>query len=85
MEASRLELGGQRCGGHDAQESVGHLGVDLQRRDPRCNVEGVLVHHRLEAVVGGHCGQCGVVGQGDGAVHGRRGFGLGASRLCGFG
>ena len=32
---SARELGGQRCGGDDAQESVGHLGVDLQRRDPR--------------------------------------------------
>ena len=30
-----------------------------------------LVHHRLEAVVGGHRGQRGVVGRGDGAVHGR--------------
>ena len=28
---------------------------------------------RVEAVVGGHRGQRGVVGQGDGAVHGRRG------------
>ena len=27
----------------------------------------------LEAVVGGHRGQRGVVGRGDGAVHGRRG------------
>ena len=52
---------------------VGHLGVDLQRRDPRSDVEGVLVHHRLEAVVGGHRGQRGVVGRGDGAVHGCRG------------
>ena len=51
---STCELGGQRCGGHDAQESVGHLGVDLQRRDPCCDVEGVLVHHRLETVVGRH-------------------------------
>ena len=33
----------------------------------------MLVHHRLEAVVGGHRGQRGVVGRGDGAVHGRRG------------
>ena len=41
-------LGGQRCGGDDAQESVSHLGVDLQRRDPCCDVEGVLVHRRLE-------------------------------------
>ena len=32
-----------------------------------------MVHHRLEAVVGGHRGQRGVVGRGDGAVHGRRG------------
>ena len=55
------------------QESVGHLGVHLQRRDPRRYVQGVLVHHRLEAVVGGHRGQRGVVGRGDGAVHGRRG------------
>ena len=52
---------------------VGHFGVDLQRRDPRSDVEGVLVHHRLEAVVGGHRGQRGVVGRGDGAVHGCRG------------
>ena len=37
-----------------ARESVGHLGVHLQRRDPRRYVQGVLVHHRLEAVVGGH-------------------------------
>ena len=42
------------CNGDDAQKSVGHLGVDLQRRDP---CKGVLVHHRLEAVVGGHRGQ----------------------------
>ena len=70
---STCELGGQRCGGDDAQESVGHLGVDLQRRDPCCDVEGVLVHHRLEAVVGGHRGQRGVVGRGDGAVHGCHG------------
>ena len=69
---SARELGGQRCGGH-AQDGVGHLGVDLQRRDPRSDVEGVLVHHGLEAVVGGHRGQRGVVGRGDGAVHGRRG------------
>ena len=33
----------------------------------------MLVHHRLEAVVGCHRGQRGVVGRGDGAVHGRRG------------
>ena len=45
------------------QESVGHLGVHLQRRDPRRYVQGVLVHHRLEAVVGGHRGQRGVVGR----------------------
>ena len=32
-----------------------------------------VLHHRLEAVVGGHRGQRGVVGQGDGTVHGRRG------------
>ena len=32
---STCELGGQRCGGDDAQESVGHLGVDLQRCGPR--------------------------------------------------
>ena len=49
------------------------LGVHLQRRDPRRYVQGALVHHRLEAVVGGHRGQRGVVGRGDGAVHGRRG------------
>ena len=33
----------------------------------------MLVHHRLEAAVGGHRGQRGVVGQGDGTVHGHRG------------
>ena len=33
----------------------------------------MLVHYRLEAVVGGHRGQRGVVGRGDGTVHGRRG------------
>ena len=33
----------------------------------------MLVHHRLEAVVGRHRGQRGVVGRGDGSVHGRRG------------
>ena len=66
-------LGGQRRGGDGPQESVGHLGVHLQRRDPRRYVQGVLVHHRLETVVGGHRGQRGVVGRGDGAVHGRRG------------
>ena len=33
----------------------------------------MLVHHRLEAVVGRRRGQRGVVGRGDGAVHGRRG------------
>ena len=33
----------------------------------------MLVHHRLETVVGGRRGQRGVVGRGDGAVHGRRG------------
>ena len=32
---SARELGGQRRGGDGPQESVGHLGVDLQRRDPR--------------------------------------------------
>ena len=31
----------------------------------------MLVHHRLEAVVGRRRGQRGVVGRGDGAVHGR--------------
>ena len=72
MEVSARELGGQRRGGDGPQESVGHLGVHLQRRDPRRYVQGVLVHHRLEAVVGGHRGQRGV-GRGDGAVHGRRG------------
>ena len=67
------ELGGQRRSGDGPQESVGHLGVHLQRRDPRRYVQRVLAHHRLEAVVGGHRGQRGVVGRGDGAVHGRRG------------
>ena len=33
----------------------------------------MLVHHRLEAVVGCHRGQRGVVGRDDGAVHDRRG------------
>ena len=46
---------------------MGHLGVHLQRRDPRRYVQEVLVHHRLETVVGR------VVGRGDRAVHGRRG------------
>ena len=32
---SACELGGQHRGGDGPQESVGHLGVDLQRRDPR--------------------------------------------------
>ena len=32
---SARELGGQRRGGDGRQESVGHLGVHLQRRDPR--------------------------------------------------
>ena len=32
---SARELGGQRRGGDGPQESVGHLGVHLQRRDPR--------------------------------------------------
>ena len=50
-EISACELGGQRRGGDGPQESVGHLGVHLQRRDPRRYVQGVLVHHRLEAVV----------------------------------
>ena len=70
---SARELGGQRRGGDGPQESVGHLGVYLQRRDPRRYVQGALVHHRLETVVGGHRGQRGVVGRGDGTVHGRRG------------
>ena len=43
--------------------TAGHLCVHLQRRDPRRYVQGVLVHHRLEAVVGGHRGQRGVVGR----------------------
>ena len=60
------ELGGERRGGDDAQESVGQLGVDFQRRDPCCDVEGMLVHHRLEAVVGSHRGQRGVVRRRDG-------------------
>ena len=46
------ELGGQRRGGDGPQESVGHLGVHLQRRDPRRYVQGVLVHGRRDAVVG---------------------------------
>ena len=41
---SACELGGQRRGGDGPQESVGHLGVHLQRRDPRRYVQGVLVH-----------------------------------------
>ena len=53
---------GQGVSARDLQESVGHLGVDLQRRDPRRYVQGVLAHHRLEAVVGRHRGQRGVVG-----------------------
>ena len=32
----------------------------------------MLVHHRLEAVVGGHRGQRGVVGRGDGAAPARQ-------------
>ena len=32
---SARELGGQRRSGDGPQESVGHLGVHLQRRDPR--------------------------------------------------
>ena len=40
----------------------------------------MLVHHRLEAVVGGHRGQRGVVGRGDGTVHGRRGAVVGQLR-----
>ena len=59
-----------------AVTGVGYIGVHLQRCDPRRYVQGVLVHHRLEAVVGGHRGQRGVVGRGDGAVHGRRGAGV---------
>ena len=70
---SARELGGQCRGGDGPQESVGQLGVHLQWRDPRRYVQGVLVHHRLEAVVGGHRGQRGVVGRGDGTVHGRCG------------
>ena len=58
---SARELGGQRRGGDGPQESVGHLGVHLQRRDPRRYVQGV--HHRLEAVVGGHRGQRGVLAE----------------------
>ena len=56
----------KRRGSDGPQESVGHLGVHLQRRDPRRYVQGALVHHRLKAVAGGHRGQ-------RGAVHGRRG------------
>ena len=50
MEASRLvrKLGGQHRGGDGPQESVGHLGVD---------------HHRLEAVVGRHRGQRGLLAE----------------------
>ena len=58
-----------------------HLGVDLQRRDPCRYVWGVLVHHRLEAVVGRHRGQRGVVGRGDGAVHGRCGAVVGQLQI----
>ena len=47
IEASLLASSGQRRGGDGPQES--HLGVHLQRRDPRRYVQGVLVHHRLEA------------------------------------
>ena len=47
--------------------------VSTSRRDPCCDVGGALVHHGLEAVVGCHRGQRGVVGRGDGAVHGCHG------------
>ena len=70
MEASRLASSEASAAADTTR--VGHLG-DLQRRDPCCDVEGVLVHHRLETVVGCHRGQRGVVGRGDGAVHGCRG------------
>ena len=55
------------------RRALAAFGADLQRRDPCCDVEGVLVHHGLEAVVGSRRGQHGVVRQGDGAVHGCRG------------
>ena len=52
MVASRLASSEASAAAVTApQESVGHLGVHLQRRDPRRYVQGVLVHHRLEAVV----------------------------------
>ena len=35
MEASRLASSEASAGGDGPQESVGHLGVHLQRRDPR--------------------------------------------------
>ena len=80
---SARELGGQRRSGDGPQESVGHLGVHLQRRDPRRYVQGALVHRRLEAVVGGHRGQRGVVGRGDGTVHGRCGAVVGQLQVRG--
>ena len=73
MEASRLASSEASAAADTTQESVGHLGVDLQRRDPCCDVEELLVHHHLEAAVGCHRDKRGVVGRGDGAVHGRRG------------
>ena len=64
---------GVRLGGLQPRDG-GVFACELaQRRDPCRYVQGVLVHHRLKAVVGGHRGQCGVVGRGDGTVHGRRG------------
>ena len=53
--------------------------VYFQRRDPCRYVQGALVHHRLEAVVGRHRGQRGVVGQGDGLAR------CGCKGCCFFG
>ena len=56
LEACSPEMEASRLASLEASAasaaSVGHLGVDLQRRDACCDVEGVLVHRRLEAVVG---------------------------------
>ena len=56
-----------------ASVQPGVLTCELGGQLSCCDVEGVLVHHRLEAVVGCHRGQHGVVGRGYGAVHGSRG------------
>ena len=53
----------------------------LERKMPFLSLNIVLVHHRLEAVVGGHRGQRGVVGRGDGTVHGRRGAVVGQPQV----